>query len=301
MSRSRGFYTTARLLHEAGARGLDASVIHPESVVTRDGREVSQGAARARKALDLIIPRISSRTTRADLDALDALRDSGGYCPVSSDALSLAQDKLSCSQTLRRFGLPQLPIKPVRCRADVNNVMSAWGCDEIVLKPRRGTQGRGVARVSVEALQEAQLSAYFSEYGEVVAQPFVTLTHPRDLRVLVMEGEPLAHCLRIATPGEFRTNVHLGARTEATAIDQATQQLAVAACEALNLSFGGVDLLPTSDGYVILEVNGSPGLEGIERATGRNLAAEVIGWFLRRQRRLLRDKPTATTRRPPST
>ena len=287
LSRSSAFYSTRRLFHEAASRGLDVRIIHPGSIGRTKTNVPLHGEGKSSHGAPyphLVIPRVGSRTTAEDLSALNTLTGAGVFSPIDAHAVDLAQDKLACSETLSQAGLAQLPMGLVGSVEDLKVLGERWDTRELVLKPRRGTQGQGVIRVVPQQVERDELDLYLDTYPEVIAQPFVPLKHPRDLRVLVLDGAILAHCWRFASPGEFRTNVHRGARTETTDVENSTLSLAIKACEALRLSFGGVDLLPTPAGPIVLEVNGSPGLEGIEKATSRNLAADIVRWACSRYR-----------------
>jgi ribosomal protein S6--L-glutamate ligase len=281
-----GLYATARL-HEA-ARRLDwePSTVNPGRVVLRatpspgvfeDGAEVP--------APDALIPRLTGASAAWGRAVLATWAARGVPCPVTAEALATAQDKLSTALRLHAAGVPTLPTAALREPRHADEALlglvpaseGAW-----VVKLPDGSGGLGVARgeTAASALAVAQLAAC---RGVALVQPWVRTAPVRDLRVLVAGLEPLAACWREAPSGDFRANFHRGATLTATprdALPAGAESLAIAAASALGLPFCGVDLLETPDGLAVLEVNASPGLEGLERATGQDLATPYVARWL---------------------
>ncbi len=282
LSWSAAFYTTRRLVEAAAEAGVHTTLIDPARVVLRleagqaplwqDGAPLPIPRA--------VIPRIGSVGTRWSLALLEALEDSGAASLISHGAVAVTRDKIRATQRLLAAGLPVVPTVVSREPWHAEAALALAGGPPVVLKRPEGTQGRGVvlardlegARSALEALTEGG--------RRTLVQPHRSATRPaRDLRVLVVGGRASAACWRTAGAGEFRSNVHRGATVQAATLDGTTAGLAEAAAAAVGAAVCGVDLLEvpeTPGGFEVLEVNGSPGLEGIERATGRDLARELI-------------------------
>jgi ribosomal protein S6--L-glutamate ligase len=281
-----GLYATRRL-HEAAQRlGWEPSTVDPARVALRatpspgvfeDGVEVPRP--------DAMIPRLTGALAPWGRAVVETWATAGVPCPVGAEALARAQDKLATALRLQAAGVPTVPTAALR---------EPWHADEALLglvpasegawvvKLTDGSGGLGVARGEgpASALAIAQLAA---RAGVALVQPWLRTTPVRDLRVLVAGHEPLAACFREAAPGEFRANFHRGATLRAAtraSLPDGAEAIAVAAARALELPFCGVDLLEGPDGVAVLEVNASPGLEGLERATGRDLATPFVARWL---------------------
>ena len=288
LSHSAELYSTRRLLEAAAARGIEAVRIDPIRVVIHvdsGGPHLSDDGARL-PAVGWLLPRVGSTLTDWGLALVDALVAGGAWCPGSADAIRRAQDKLATAHRLVAHGVPTVPAVALREAAHVEDAVAAAGGGPWVLKLRHGTQGRHVMAAPTAEAARSVAGSLVALGHTVLVQPWLSPADgsPRDLRVLVAGYEPIAACWRHARAGEFRANVHQGGATVAAELTPAAAELAAAAARALELPLCGVDLLPTHDGLRVLEVNGSPGLEGIERATGRDLAGDVLAWAQRASR-----------------
>ena len=284
LSHSEGFYTTRRLMEEARAAGLTVTRIDPTRVVLAvDSKAPLLEDGVPLPIPDIIVPRVGSTLTDWGLAILRALRGAGAWSPASATAMALAQDKLGSSLELHAARVPVLPTLALREAAHIDDALGHLDTERFVVKRPKGTQGRGVMSAPDPPSARALLEGLLVDQGITLTQPLVELTTTRDLRVLVIGGEAYTACWREAAPGEFRSNVHLGGVTSTAELDASTAKLAERAAEAIGLTTCGVDLIETPDGLVVLEVNGSPGIEGLETATGLNVAGEmissmVLGW-----------------------
>lgn len=283
LSWSAAFYTTRRLLEAAAAAGLQARVIDPGRVVLRiePGQPPLWEDGEPLPTPTHVIPRIGSVGTQWSLALLRSLVHAGAQSLVPAAGIACARDKVFATQRLVAAGLPVVPTTVVREAWHASDAVESAGGPPVVLKRPDGTQGRGVvlatdwpgARSALEALTQGGHTA-------LVQPQRSTPGPPRDLRVLVIGGRAAAACWRIAPEGEFRTNVHRGASVAPAELDASVAALAEGAASAVGLAVCGVDLLPCAQEsphpWEVLEVNASPGLEGIERATGRDLAAPMI-------------------------
>jgi ribosomal protein S6--L-glutamate ligase len=302
LTRSPAYYTSKRLLEAAHARGLttccvDSGATESEALhqLTRHlGGDAYPG---------LILPRIGSRHTTAELRLLSSLIARGLFSPSSPRALATAMDKAATHRALMRAGLPTVSSRPVSHPEDVLEAARDLGAGPWVIKPCSGSQGRDVLRADTESELQAMCHGVLERNPTALIQPLIRMRRPRDLRVLIVDGVAQAACWRIAGPGEFRSNVHLGATSKHAELSREVETLAEAAAATVGLTHAGVDLLPlppelqrgdaTLAPYLVLEVNGSPGLEAIEAVTRRDLAGLVVDDALRAFSRHQAD-PSAT-------
>jgi ribosomal protein S6--L-glutamate ligase len=270
LSHSEGFYSTRRLMEACRAQGLPVTRIDPIAVTLEPGGRPSG-------------LRVGSRLTGWGMALVQDLVDRGATSAADAAAIGRAQDKLATTQRLSRAGIPTLRSVAVREPAHSVDALRAIGGAPVVIKEREGSQGERVHLAQDGASADALIQRLTASGATVLVQPFVASQPARDLRVLVVGGVATAACWRHAASGEFRSNVHRGGRVEAAEV----RELGESAARAMGLPLCGVDLLPDRGALVVLEVNASPGLKGIEAATGRDLAAEIVSW-LRRARQIAR-------------
>lgn len=291
LSRNPGLYSTRRLLQAAAARGHHASVIDTTAVAVHlGGREGSPAAATLLSPgalglqrpsplpqLDAVIPRIGASVTFYGLAVVRQFEAMGTVLTASSDAIAASRDKLHSLQLMTRAGLP-IPRSAVIARPEaLNAAVYAVGGLPVVVKLIRGTQGRGVLLARDLATIQAVLQRAQELGRQALVQEFITEAGGCDLRVIVVGDRCVAAMERRAGAGEFRANLHLGGQARAVRLDEETSRLAVRAAQVHGLAVAGVDLLPSKRGPLLIEVNSSPGLEGIEQATGVDVAGAVIG------------------------
>ncbi len=287
-----GLYATRRLHEAARALGWTPSTVDPGRVALRASPSpgvFEDGAAVPRP--DAMIPRLTGPLASWGRAVVATWSAAGVPCPVTADALACAQDKLATTLRLQARNVPTVSTLAVREPWHANEALLACIPAETgawVVKLPDGSGGLGVARgeSASSTLAIAQLA---TRHGVALVQPWMHTSPVHDLRVLVAALEPLAACRREAAPGEFRANFHRGAvlrGLSSEALPAGAAELAVAAARALELPFCGVDLIETPDGLAVLEVNASPGLEGLERATGRDLATPFVGRWLSAEHRL---------------
>lgn len=271
-------------MEEASAAGLSISRIDPTRVTlhTHAPAPVFEDGV-ALPVPDIVIPRVGATLTAWGLALLRALRGAGAWAPASADAMAMAQDKLTSTIQFHAAGLPTIPTVALREPAHIDDALRGLSTGPNVIKRPTGTQGRGVMSAQSPSAARALLEGLLTEPVVTLVQPMVETEPVRDLRVLVLGGQAVSACWRRAAPGEFRSNVHLGGTTTEAPLERPIRELAEGAARAIGLSTCGVDLIETPRGLAVLEVNGSPGIEGMEKATGRNIAGEMIssmvsGW-----------------------
>lgn len=285
----RDDWHSERLLAACGRRA-DAVAIDPAALATQVGGEgvrVVAGGTPAERYDAFVLVRGLGRAGDPDVqfEIYRALEGTGALLVNRLDPLLAAQDKFRTSWLLRLAGVPTPRAAVAQTTEDAARALSTLG--EAVAKPLAGSLGEGVERVRDDEPGRARVGALLSRDGAVYLQAFVP--HPgRDLRVFVVGGRARASIERHAPPGEWRTNVAWGGRTDAAQPGRSVEEIAEAAARALRLDYAGVDLVRTGGGATVLEVNGNPSWRGILEATGLDMAEviaeHVLGRALRRRR-----------------
>ena len=277
LSRKGSLYSTSRLKEAAEERGHDVSVI--------DFLRCSMGIEGKRRSIlfrgeqikvDAVIPRIGASVTFYGTAVVRQFETMGVYCLASASAISTSRDKLCAHQILARAGIG-LPVTAfARSVKDTSSVIEMVGGAPLVIKLHEGTQGNGVVLAETKKAAESVIDAFRQLDANILVQEFVKEAGGSDVRCIVVGGRVVAAMLRHAAPGDFRSNLHRGGSAEVAKLTTKERRTAVKAAKALGLNVAGVDLLRSDRGPLVLEVNSSPGLEGIEAATGIDVAAEII-------------------------
>ncbi len=302
LSRNRSLYSTRRLVMIARSRGHEVSVLDTLSIVVEAGLGKTRahemrmigsspiGLARAMSVpeLDAIVPRIGSSVTFYGLAVVRQFEAMGVNTTATADAIACSRDKLHSLQTMERQGLPIPRTAVIATPQALISAVQAVGGLPVVIKLTRGTQGKGVVLARNLATAAAVLEKVQAANRQALVQEYIAESRGRDQRLIVVGNRCVAAMERVAAPGEFRANLHRGGSAVAIKPDANSERLAVAAAKAHGLSVAGVDLLQSDHGPLLLEVNSSPGLEGIERATGEEVAGAIINYLEivnRRERR----------------
>jgi ribosomal protein S6--L-glutamate ligase len=279
LSRKASLYSTRRLAEVARARGHVVSVIDPldfSLVVSRGEPQVFLRGAPAER-FDLVLPRIGASITSYGLAVVRQFDMMG--VPVLNNAVSIARsrDKLRAMQLLTKRDL-DIPITVcTKSTAYLDAALQLVHGPPAIFKLHQGTQGVGVMMAETQQGIQSTLEGFWSLGQDIILQEFVAESKGRDIRAIVVGGKVVAAMRRRAKKGEFRSNLHRGG--DAVGIDKLDSRYtraAIAAAEVMGLEVCGVDMLETRKGPRILEINSSPGLEGIERATERDVASSVI-------------------------
>jgi len=279
LSRGPKLYSTRRLKEAAVMRGHEARVLNPLNftieVVRGDPRLFYKN--RALTDYDAVIPRIGASVTFFGTAVVRQFEQMGVYCVNPSHAISVSRDKLRALQVLsrHRIGIPTTLF--VRHADEIIPGIARMGGPPVVVKLLEGTQGIGVILAESEKIAEAIIETLSGPAKmSVLLQQFVKESRGRDVRAFVVGNRVVAAMRRVAQKGEFRSNVHRGGRAEPLKLEPEFERVAVHASQILGLRVAGVDMLEGKDGPVLMEVNSSPGLEGIEAATDVDVAGEVI-------------------------
>jgi len=290
LSRNSKLYSTQRLVEAARARGHSLRVLDPLRCYMRiepdafamhyKGRAMSDYAA--------VIPRIGASVTFYGTAVLRQLEMMGVYTPNPSDSILRARDKLRCHQMLARqgIGLPRTVFGDNP--DDTADLLDMLGRPPHVIKLNEGTQGAGVILAERASASKSVIEAFRGLYANFLVQEFIAEAKGADIRCFVVGSRVVAAMRRQAKRGEFRSNLHRGGTAKSVELDEAETETAIRAARVLGLNVAGVDLLRSRRGPLVLEVNSSPGLEGIEAATGEDVAGAIIDYVDTRVRALRR-------------
>ncbi len=278
LSQDGALYSTRRLREAAVARGHTVRVLDTLKFSIHVDQEHPELYFRNRPLphFDAAIPRIGASITFFGCAVVRQFEQMGVFCLNSSLAIAVARDKLRSLQVLSRrdIGLP--PTAFVRGRDDILPAIDRVGGAPVIIKLLEGTQGVGVILADTRKSAEAIIETLHGARQNVLIQKFVAESKGRDIRAFVVGGKVIAAMRRMAVGQEFRSNVHRGASTESVILDESYKRTAVRATQVMGLHVAGVDLLEADGGPQVMEVNASPGLEGIEGATGVDVAGKII-------------------------
>jgi ribosomal protein S6--L-glutamate ligase len=287
LSRNTKLYSTQRLVEAARARGHRVRVLDPLRCYMRIAASdfAIHYKGRALADYDAVIPRIGASITFYGTAVLRQFEMMGVYTPNSSDAILRARDKLRCLQLLAREGIG-LPTTVFGDNPDdTADLLAMLGDPPHVIKLNEGAQGQGVLLAEKRSASQSVIEAFRGLYANFLVQEFVAEARGADIRCFVVGGRVVAAMRRQARPGEFRSNLHRGGTATPIELTQAEIDTALHAARTIGLNIAGVDLLRSRRGPLVLEVNSSPGLEGIEAATRVDIAGEILEYLARRVRR----------------
>ena len=278
LSRNPELYSTRRLAEAAEARGHDVRVLdtlHCTIHLGAGGPELHLMGEKV-EGLDAVIPRIGASITFYGLAVVRQLEAMGVYCLNGSVGITRSRDKLRAHQLLAKAGIG-LPVTAFAHHPDaVDDVIRAVGGPPLIVKLLEGTQGVGVVLCETKKAAESVIQAFRGLKAYLLVQEYIKEAGGSDLRCLVVGDKVVAAMLRKGAEGEFRSNLHRGGSASAVKITPAERKTAVQAVKALGLRAAGVDILRSKRGPLVLEVNSSPGLEGVEKATGKDVAALMV-------------------------
>ena len=278
LSRDAKLYSTRRLAVAAQRSGHLVRVVDPLRCymnIAPDQPSIHY-KGKTLESFDAVIPRIAPAHTFYGTAVVRQFEIMGVHCLNASAAIVGSRDKLHSLQLLARHGIG-LPVTGfAHSPDDTADVMGLVGGAPLVVKLVQGTQGNGVVLAETRKAAESVIEAFRGLDAQFLVQEFVAESRGVDIRCLVLGNEVAAAMLRRAGEGEFRANLHRGGRAEAVTITPEERAAACHAAQILGLQFAGVDILRSARGPVVLEVNSSPGLEGIEGVTGLDIAGMVI-------------------------
>jgi ribosomal protein S6--L-glutamate ligase len=277
LSRDTSLYSTGRLKEAGETRGHDVRVVdylrcymnitsHKPAVILR-GEPLD---------FDAIIPRIGASHTFYGTAVVRQFEMMGVFSANESQAISRARDKLRSLQLLSREGIG-LPVTSfAHSTKDIEGLVDIVGGAPLVVKLLEGTQGIGVVLAETRKAAESVIAAFRQLDANILVQEFIKEAEGCDIRAFVVGGKIIASMMRRAAAGEFRSNLHRGGTAERIRLTPEERSTAVRAAKAMGLNVAGVDMLRSNHGPVVMEVNSSPGLQGIEQATTIDVAGAII-------------------------
>ncbi len=281
LSRNPNLYSTRRLKEAGDMLGHEMEIIdtmHCYMDITSNRPSVRYQGKPLPK-YDAVIPRIGASVTFYGAAVVRQFEMMGTFCINESVAISRSRDKLRSLQLLSRKGIG-LPRTGFAHHPDkIDDLLKNVGGAPVVIKLLEGTQGIGVVLADTHKAAESIIEAFMGLKTNILVQEYIKEAGGADIRCLVIGGKVVAAMKRQAAPGEFRSNLHRGGKAELVRLSPAERKTAVDAAKTMGLNMCGVDILRSNTGPVVMEVNSSPGLEGIETATGKDVAKMVIDYI----------------------
>ena len=278
LSRNSKLYSTRRLVEAGRERGHSVRVLDPLRCYMRitAGGFSMHYKGKPLTGYDAVIPRIGASITRYGTAVLRQFEMMGTRTPNSSDAILRARDKLRAHQMLAAKGI-DMPVTVFGDNPDdTHDLLSMLGPPPHVIKLNEGTQGRGVILTEKSSASRGIVEALRGLYANFLVQEFIAEAEGADLRCFVVGDQVVATMRRQAAEGDFRSNLHAGGTAQLTTASRAEQQVAVRSAKALGLGVAGVDLIRSARGPLVLEVNSTPGLEGVESICQKDIAGLII-------------------------
>ena len=272
-------YSNRRIMEAGKQRGHDMRFINAGLAymnISSDSPEVHYRGGELIEDVDAVIPRIRPSVTFYGCAITRQFQSTGAYCLNDSVAIARSRDKLRTLQLLSSKGIGMPITGFARSPQDTNELIKMVGGAPLVVKLLEGTQGKGVVLAETNKAAESVINAFKSLKANILVQEFVKEAQGKDIRCFVIDGKVVGSIQREAAEGEFRANLHLGGTASAVKITPTERKIAIKAAKAVGLQVAGVDIIRSSSGPKVLEVNSSPGLEGIESVTGRDIASMMI-------------------------
>lgn len=281
LSSNKNLYSTKRLVEEAKKKGHKVEVIKPSDcfVDVTSGSPMVHYKKRKLNKVDAVIPRIGASISAYGMAIVRQFEMMGVYCLNSSNAIGRSRDKLRSMQILSQKELPLPKTSFANSTQQTDKLIELVGGAPLVVKLLEGSQGRGVILGETHKASESLIDAFRILHANFLVQEFIKDAKGADIRCFVVGDKVIATMMRQAKEGEFRSNIHRGGVGINVKITPEERKVAVAAAKAMKLNMAGVDIIRSGKGPMILEVNSSPGLEGIEGTTEKNIAAKIIDFI----------------------
>jgi ribosomal protein S6--L-glutamate ligase len=231
--------------------------------------------------VDAVIPRIGASVTFYGCSIVRQFEMMNIFTSSSSQGIVRSRDKLRAIQILTKEGVNVPKTAFARHTVDVNELIKYVGGTPLVVKLVEGTQGLGVVLCETRKAAKSVIEAFYALEANILVQEFIEEARGTDLRAFIVDGEVVGAMERKGPEGEFRSNLHRGGTARSVTLTDEERETALRAASAMGLSVAGVDMLPSKRGPLIMEVNSSPGLEGIERATGVDIAGRIVQFLER--------------------
>lgn len=278
LSRNPSLYSTQSIVEAARRRNHYVKVIDHMAcdLVIESSRPKILFNNQPIEKIDAVIPRIGSTATTYGAAVIRQFESQGVFSTLHAEPLLKARDKLSCLQILGSHGIGVPKTVYVSNPLTMPYLLDEMEPYPIIIKLVSGTQGMGVILAENKSNAESILEAFYTTREKVIMQKFIKEAKGADVRAFVVDGEIVGAMKRQARPGDFRSNLHRGGTAEKISLSSKEEETALRSVDILGLKIAGVDMLKTHSGPMVLEVNASPGLEGIEGTTGEDIAGKII-------------------------
>lgn len=285
LSRGPKLYSTRRLVEAAEQRGHEVIVLdHLKCVlIIEKGNPHIYYGGKEVVGIDAIIPRIGTSVTFYGAAVVRQFEQMKVFSSVESQALVRSRDKLRSLQLLAKAGIGMPKTAFASIPKNIENVLEQVGGAPVVIKLLEGTQGIGVILAETHKSAKSVIESFLALKANILVQEFIKEAGGADIRAFIVDGKIVGAMKRQGLPGEFRSNLHRGGIANVIELTKEERETAIKAAKKLGLAIAGVDMLQSSRGPLVMEVNSSPGLEGIEGATGIDIASKIIEYIERNE------------------
>lgn len=299
LSRNTNLYSTKRLVEAAEAKGWDVRVIDylKCSIEIMKGKLKVNYQGKELPVPDAIIPRIGASRTFYGTAMVRHFEVMGAFSTTGNLAINRSRDKLRSLQVLSQYNVDMPRTVFASNKSTAKDVIALSGGTPLVLKILEGTQGVGVVLVESEKAAKSVLDAFYGMDVNLLVQEFIEEAGGTDIRVLVVGGEVVGAMKRQGADGDFRSNLHQGGSATIHKLTRKEKSTALKAAKAMGLGVCGVDMIPSSRGPLVMEVNSSPGLEGIEKSTQVDIAGKIMDYIEKNATPTHLDDPTKKRKR----
>jgi ribosomal protein S6--L-glutamate ligase len=282
LARNPNLYSHKRLVEAAKARGHEIRIVDTLTCcmnIASSSPEIHCRNGEVLLGVDAVIPRIGASITHYGCSVVRQFEAMGTYTVNSSIAITRSRDKLRSLQVLSRKGIGMPITGFANSPKDVDDLIKMVGGPPLVIKLLEGTQGVGVVLAETKQAAESVIQAFMGLKENIIVQEYIKESKGADIRCLVIGDKVVASMKRQALEGEFRSNLHRGGSATAVKITKEERKTAIDTAKAMGLNIAGVDLLRSDRGPLVMEVNSSPGLEGIEKSTDKDIAGLIIEYI----------------------
>lgn len=285
LSKGEQLYSTQSLLKAGLARNHNMEILDPAycTLVIENRKSVLYYCNEPVDDLHAVIPRIGASNTYYGSSLVRQFQSMGVFCVVDAEPILQSRNKWTCFQILSRAGIP-VPKTILGNAYDVEALLANFGEPPVIIKLLQGTHGQGVILAETYSSALSTIETMKAAKVRFVVQEFIAESKGSDLRIIIVDGKVVGAMKRQSRKGDFRSNLHRGGTSEVIALTHQEENIALRAAKALRLGVCGVDILQSDNGPMVLEVNSTPGLEGIETTTGANISEKIIQYIERNKR-----------------
>lgn len=292
LSRNENLYSTKRLVEAGEEKGWDIHVLDylQFSIEIMKGQLAINYKGKTLDKPDAIIPRIGASRTFYGTSIVRHFEMMNVFSTCGNLAINRSRDKLRSLQVLSKYDVDMPKTIFASNLSSAKDVIALSGGAPLVLKFLEGTQGVGVVLVDSEAAAKSVLDAFNGMHVNILVQEFIKESNSTDIRVFVVDGKVVGAMKRKGVEGDFRSNIHQGGSATIYKLNSVEKKIALQAAKAMGLGVCGVDMLPSNRGPLVMEVNSSPGFEGIEKATGLDIAGKVMEYIEKKVKKISSSK-----------